>query len=113
MIEEPSSAEVLCTVEGRAGLLTLNRPQALNSLTLQMLVDITAALDRWESDPDVQLVVLVGSGSRGLCAGGDIKAMWHSARSRDGLAKTFFRTEYRLNARIARFSKPFVPLMDG
>jgi enoyl-CoA hydratase len=111
--DQPAPPDVICTVNGRAGLITLNRPQAINSLTMPMLVDIAAALDRWVTDPDVEFVVLAGAGSRGLCAGGDVRAMWHSARSRDGLAQDFFRAEYRLNAQVARFPKPFVALMDG
>ena len=105
--------DVLCTVDGRIGSVVLNRPKAINSLTAGMLADIAAALQLWATAPGVDHVVLTGAGERGLCAGGDVRAMWLSARAGDGLAREFFRTEYRVNAQVARFPKPFVAMMDG
>ncbi|MFD9814090.1 enoyl-CoA hydratase/isomerase family protein [Streptomyces sp. NPDC059080] len=105
---------VLRRTEGRAGHLTLNRPRALNSLTHGMVRQLSAALDDWREDPGVATVVLSGAGERGLCAGGDIRAIHDDARDGDGAAaRAFWRDEYRLNAQIARYPKPFVAFMDG
>ncbi len=105
--------DVLHKVQDGLGRLTLNRPRALNSLTTGMLETIGTVLTTWESDPAVHAVVLDGAGERGLCAGGDVRAMRDSAIAADGAARTFFWTEYRVNAQIARYAKPFVSLMDG
>jgi enoyl-CoA hydratase len=108
------SDEVLVRVEGRAGYLTLNRPKALNALTHGMVRRIAEALDTWEHDPAVETVVLTGAGDRGLCAGGDIRFLHRDATEGDGAgAAAFWRDEYRLNARIAGYRKPYVAVMDG
>ncbi|UGQ11716.1 enoyl-CoA hydratase/isomerase family protein [Yinghuangia sp. ASG 101] len=105
---------VLLRTEGRAAYVTLNRPQALNALTHPMVSRIDEALRAWENDPRVEVVVLTGAGERGLCAGGDIWAIHDDARDGDGSASAaFWRDEYRLNARIARYPKPYVAVMDG
>ncbi|MFF0742754.1 enoyl-CoA hydratase/isomerase family protein [Streptomyces sp. NPDC004111] len=104
---------VLLRTEGRSGLLTLNRPQALNALTPAMVRRVDEALTAWEHDPAVESVVLTGAGPRGLCAGGDIRAIYEDARAGGGASAAFWRDEYRLNARIARYPKPYVALMDG
>ncbi|MGW8375074.1 enoyl-CoA hydratase/isomerase family protein [Streptomyces sp. ODS28] len=115
--QAPAEAEqhVLAEVEGHAGRLTLNRPRALNSLTHGMVMGMHAALDAWERDPSVRTVVLTGAGERGLCAGGDIRAIHEDVRAGTGGAASaaFWRDEYRLNARIARCPKPYVAVMDG
>ncbi|MDQ0834208.1 enoyl-CoA hydratase [Streptomyces achromogenes] len=105
---------VLLKTVGRAGRLVLNRPRALNALNHAMVRRIDDALTAWEHDPAVETVVLTGAGERGLCAGGDIRAVHDDARDGDGRASAaFWRDEYRLNARIARYPKPYVALMDG
>ena len=107
-------AAVLLQVEGRAGRITLNRPEKLNALTHPMVRTIDAALAAWARDPAVATVVMTGAGERGLCAGGDIRLFHDDARSGDGRASAaFWADEYRLNARIARFPKPYVAVMDG
>ncbi|CAH1679152.1 Enoyl-CoA hydratase [Hyphomicrobiales bacterium] len=93
--------------------IRLNRPKALNSLTLEMVEIVTAALDRAGRDDAVGLVVIDGAGERGFCAGGDIRAVSDSGRAGDGLAEAFWRAEYAVNARIAAFPKPYVAFMDG
>lgn len=105
---------VLLRTEGRAGYLTLNRPAALNALNHPMVRRIDRALTDWERDPAVGTVVVSGAGERGLCAGGDIRAI-HRDLSTGGGPETaaFWRDEYLLNARIARYPKPYVALMDG
>ncbi len=101
-------------VEGHAGRITLNRPQALNALTLPMVQAIDAALAGWADDPAVALVIVDGAGGRALCAGGDIRVLYEAARAGDmAVPHAFFSAEYAMNARIAAFPKPYVALMDG
>lgn len=105
---------VLRHTEGRARYLTLNRPRALNALTHPMIERLGTALSEAERDPGVAVVVIRGAGERGLCAGGDIRAIHDDVRASDGAAsRAFWRDEYRLNAHIARCAKPYVALMDG
>ncbi|MFD9078754.1 enoyl-CoA hydratase/isomerase family protein [Streptomyces erythrochromogenes] len=104
---------VLLRTEGRAAHITLNRPKALNALTHAMVRTIADALDAWEADPAVEAVVITGAGERGLCAGGDIRAIHRDAATGGTASLDFWRDEYRLNARIARYPKPYVAVMDG
>jgi enoyl-CoA hydratase len=107
------SEEVLTSVDNGVGLITLNRPKAINSLNQTMVDALSAVLARWESDDAVRAVVLSGAGERGLCAGGDVVAVYHSAR-RDGVeVRKFWRDEYLLDGQVGRFAKPYVSLMDG
>ena len=99
--------------EGAAGRITLNRPKALNSLTLDMVHAFTKALDGWKNDGAVSVIVIDGAGTRGLCAGGDIRALLESGSRNDGMAETFWRDEYKLNAAIGSYPKPVVAFMDG
>jgi enoyl-CoA hydratase len=99
--------------EGSAGIIRLNRPKAINAVTLEMFRDIDKALDAFEADPAVAAIVLEGAGDRGLCAGGDIRALYDSSKVGGDLGKILWREEYILNARIARFPKPYVAFMDG
>lgn len=108
--EEP----VLVSRHGRAGHLRLNRPRALNALDHTMVRALATALDAWEHDAEVKSVVLSGAGERGLCAGGDIRGIHEDVTGGGGEASAaFWRDEYRLNARIAHYPKPYVALMDG
>ena len=107
-------SDVLLQREGACGHVTLNRPKAMNALTLDMVRDIYKALCSWKSDPSVEFVLIDGAGERGLCAGGDIRALYEYAVAGDLTdAGIFFREEYRLNLLIARYPKPYVALMDG
>ncbi|ASW84399.1 enoyl-CoA hydratase/isomerase family protein [Mycobacterium intracellulare] len=107
------SDEVLTEVDGSVGLITLNRPKAINSLNQRMVDDLTAILTGWAGDDAVRAVVLSGAGERGLCAGGDVVSIYHSARKDGAEARRFWRDEYLLNAQIAGFAKPYVAVMDG
>ncbi|MFJ4906540.1 enoyl-CoA hydratase/isomerase family protein [Streptomyces sp. NPDC093249] len=107
------TADIALRTEGRAGIITLNRPRAINALTHAMVLAVDTALTAWEHDPAVRTVVIEGAGERGLCAGGDIRAIHDAARAGGSAAQAFWRDEYRLNARIARYPKPYVALMDG
>ena len=105
--------DILVNVEDGVGLVTLNRPKAINSLTHGMVTDLEKALRNWEHDDSVHTVLLTGSGERGLCAGGDVIAIYHSAKG-DGIeARSFWHDEYVLNAYIAQYPKPYVAIMDG
>jgi enoyl-CoA hydratase len=105
--------EVLIRREGRAGRITMNRPQALNALTHAMVGRIRDALVAWRDDPQVALVLLDGTGGRALCAGGDVRALYDSRAEGSGLARAFWAGEYPVNALIGRYPKPYVALQDG
>jgi enoyl-CoA hydratase len=107
------SDEVLTRVDGGVGLITLNRPTAINSLNQPMVDALSAILTRWEADDAVRSVVLTGAGDRGLCAGGDVVAVYNSARADGAEARRFWRDEYLLDGQVGRFAKPYVSLMDG
>ncbi|WP_285565515.1 enoyl-CoA hydratase/isomerase family protein [Streptomyces sp. RTGN2] len=104
---------VLLHTEGRIRHLTLNRPRALNALNHAMVLRMAQALDAAEQDTAVVAVLLTGAGERGLCAGGDIRSIRDDALAGGRSSLDFWRDEYRLNARIAGFPKPYVALMDG
>lgn len=111
---EPSATDaVLIRREGRAGRITLNRPKALNALTYAMVGQVWDALVVWRDDPTVELVILDGAGDRALCAGGDVRSLYDSRVQGSGLARAFWRDEYRLNALIGRYPKPYVAIQDG
>jgi enoyl-CoA hydratase len=107
------SDEVRSRVDNGVGFVTLNRPKAINSLNQPMIDQLSTVLTKWEQDSAVSAVVLSGAGERGLCAGGDVVAIYHSARADGVEARRFWHDEYLLNAKIGRFPKPYVALMDG
>lgn len=99
---------------GRAGRITLNRPKALNAMTYEMCLAIEQALDQWADDADVALVVIDAVGDRAFCAGGDIAEMYATAIAGDyGYGRKYWADEYRLNAKIFNFPKPYVAFMQG
>jgi enoyl-CoA hydratase len=108
-----SEPDLIVRREGAVGVIGLNRPKTINAMTLEMSLGIDAALDQFEGDSAVGLVLLEGAGERGLCAGGDIRGLYESSRIGGDLGKVFWRQEYIMNARIARFPKPYVAFMDG
>ena len=106
--------ELLTRVDAQGtGHVVLNRPRALNALTLPMAEAFLQALAEWAEDPSVRLVLVRGAGERGLCAGGDIRLITEAAKVGAILPERFFCTEYTLNARIARYGKPVLAIMDG
>ncbi len=114
MIDAPvAEGDLIARKEGSAGIIRLNRPKAINAVTLEMFHDIDKALDAFEKDPAVAVILLEGAGERGLCAGGDIRALWESSKVKGDLGKILWRDEYILNARIKKFPKPYVSFMDG
>ena len=108
-----AEGDLIARREGSAGIIRLNRPKAINAVTLEMFHDIDKALDAFEVDPQVAVILLEGAGERGLCAGGDIRALWESSKVKGDLGKILWRDEYILNARIKKFPKPYVSFMDG
>ncbi len=108
-----SDEEVLFEKRGRAGLITLNRPAALNALTLNMVRLMQRTLDDWATDDAVDRVVIVGAGEKAFCAGGDIRALYDWGRAGDGQFLDFYREEYRLDTTIKRYPKPYFAIMDG
>jgi enoyl-CoA hydratase len=105
--------ELIVRQRGALRRITLNRPKALNALTLDMAVQMTTLLRSWAADPAVGAVLLDGAGERGLCAGGDIRALYDAAKSGDTLPEKFWAIEYHLDVLIARYPKPFIAVMDG
>lgn len=95
-------------------VLMLNRPQALNSLTLDMIRALSRALDDAAADPEVRLVALWGAGDKAFCAGGDVKALTRLVQEQDfARAEAFFREEYAVDLQLHRYPKPVVVLADG
>ncbi|MEM9937811.1 MAG: enoyl-CoA hydratase/isomerase family protein [Pseudomonadota bacterium] len=108
------STSVLTRVSGQVGHITLNRPEALHALNLDMCEAILTALTVWKHDPTVKAVLIDhADGSRGFCAGGDIIMLRNSGMDDAAEARAFFAEEYRMNAAIKSFPKPYVALMDG
>ena len=112
-VAESSIDDVLVRQAGRVGRITLNRPKAINALTLPMIEVITATLEQWRHDPAIEVVVLDGAGDRGFCAGGDIRAVYDSALAGDGAAGALWRAEYRLDAAVRHYPKQVLSLLDG
>jgi enoyl-CoA hydratase/carnithine racemase len=119
-----SSADILLERRGNAGLITLNRPKALNALSLPMVREISSALSAWLSDPAVELVAIRGTNKvgkpgtpealfGGFCAGGDIRFFHTAALAGDTALDDFFTEEYRLNHLIHNYPKPYIAFMDG
>jgi enoyl-CoA hydratase len=106
--------DVVVRAYGALRRITLNRPQALNAITLDMVVTMTALLRAWADDPAVGAVLLDGAGGRAFAAGGDIRALYDAAKAGDKkLPEKFWATEYHLDVLIARYPKPVIALMDG
>lgn len=110
-------AEIVVEVQGGVGLLTLNRPKALNALTLPMVRALTAVLLRWRDDAGIAAVAIRGMGREGpfgsFCAGGDIRFFHQAALSGNPALEDFFTEEYALNHLIHGYPKPYLAFMDG
>lgn len=112
-----SAGQVLAEVNGCLGLITLNRAQALNALSLAMIRDLTLLLQTWAAAPEIEAVVILGAGREGkpaaFCAGGDIRFFHQAALAADSSLADFFTEEYALNHLIHHYAKPYIALMDG
>ena len=98
---------------GSLGLITLNRPDALNALTLEMILAIQSQLVQWQEDLEIHAVIVQAAGEKAFCAGGDIRWLYEKGLEQSPQQMEFFWHEYRLNHFISEFSKPFIALMDG
>jgi enoyl-CoA hydratase len=110
------TGEILLGRKGGLAILTINRPQALNALTLDNYRRIDPALRDWAADPSVHAVAIRGAGDRAFCAGGDVRAVYEAGRGISGdpdLPAVFFREEYELIRRIHHFPKPYLAIIDG
>jgi len=109
-----SQPEILFERRGTAGVVTLNRPQALNAVTLVMVRALRQQLDSWRSDPSVTRAVIMGAGGRAFSAGGDLRQVYELGRSgQQDEALIYWREEYALNSVIKHYPKPYVALLDG
>jgi len=100
--------------EGNLGIIALNRPEAINALSLEMIDGITRALEQWADDDEIRLVLFEGRGPRGFCSGGDVRAVRQAVLDGEPeVADAFFAAEYRMNGIIARYQKPTVALTHG
>jgi enoyl-CoA hydratase len=111
--EEVAGEEVLFERRGRLGVVTLNRPKAVNALTAGMAAAMLEQLTLWAEDNSVGAVLVRGAGDRGLCAGGDIVAIYRDMHDGGEATADFWAVEYRLNLLISEYPKPYVALMDG
>jgi enoyl-CoA hydratase len=105
--------EVFFEVKGTLGLITLNRPKALNALTLSMVREIYPQLKKWENDSSVKNILIKAEGEKAFCAGGDIRALHDWGKNNDEEAVGFYREEYILNQYIKRYPKPYISLVNG
>lgn len=114
-----SDAELAIETKGRLAFITLNRPDSLNALSLEMIRILSSALERWKDDGAVKAIVIQGAGARAFCAGGDIRAAYtNGMRYRRGettepVISLFFAEEYRLNRQMFHYGRPMIALMDG
>jgi enoyl-CoA hydratase/carnithine racemase len=108
-----AAAEVLFEIRNHVAVITLNRPGALNALSLNMVTELRSLFGRVAGDAEIRAVLLRGAGEKAFCAGGDIRALYQSFKDSGSLHREFFRTEYRLDYLLYSFPKPYAVLMDG
>ncbi len=107
-------SDVLIRTEGCAGRVTLNRPEALNAVTCDMVMAIDAALKGWADDPEIALLVIDAAGDKAFSAGGDIAELYRTGKAGDlAFGRRFWRDEYRMNRRLFHFPKPVVSFLQG
>ncbi|MGB7205619.1 MAG: enoyl-CoA hydratase/isomerase family protein [Anderseniella sp.] len=108
-----ADAEILFAIEGKAGVVTLNRERALNALTVGMVRELDCMLRAWEHDDRVERIVIEGAGDKAFCAGGDIRQLYDWGLAMDPQFLDFYREEYLLNSYIKHYPKPYIALLDG
>lgn len=99
--------------QGDIGMITLNRPKALNALSQTMCMAIDQALQDWQQDDAIKAVIVKGEGEKAFCAGGDIRQLYDNGADKVEESSSFFWHEYRMNARIKHFTKPYIAILDG
>jgi enoyl-CoA hydratase len=107
------SDDLLFSVEQHIGLITLNRPQALNALTHAMILALHEQLETWAADDNIHALVIQATAGRAFCAGGDVRGLFEAGRRDPTEPLSFFRHEYRLNHFIHQLKKPYLAFMDG
>jgi enoyl-CoA hydratase/carnithine racemase len=105
--------EVLSEIRNHVAFVTLNRPGALNALSLEMVLRLRALFDEYSADPEVFAVLIRGAGEKAFCAGGDIRALYKSFKKAGSLHNEFFAAEYPLDYLLYSYPKPYVALLDG
>lgn len=107
------STELLVEINNHIAVVTLNRPQALNSLSFSMVMALGELLKKWETDDSIHAVLVRGAGEKAFCAGGDVRFIYDSYQSGGTEHLQFFSEEYKLDHQIHRYPKPYIALMDG
>jgi enoyl-CoA hydratase/carnithine racemase len=105
--------ELLCEIRNRVGCITLNRPAALNALSHDMILQLTAKLRELATAQDIRAILIRGAGGKAFCAGGDIRSLYESFKASDSTCREFFVDEYRLDHYLHRYPKPYLALLDG
>jgi 3-hydroxyisobutyrate dehydrogenase len=106
--------DISIRISGRAGRITLTRPQALNAMTYDMCLAIEDAFDAWQHDPKVDLIIIDAEGDRAFCSGGDIAELYATGtKGNYAYGRKFWADEYRLNAKIFAYTKPVVSFLQG
>lgn len=105
--------DIIITTVGALGHIRLSRPQALNALSLEMVDSISLALTGFANNPAIAAVLITGDGERGLCAGGDIRALYDHRGDDASFGMRYFQNEYRMNCQVSSFPKPYIAFMDG
>ena len=107
-------SDINLRVHGKAGRITLQRPKAMNAMTYEMCLAIEKALIGWKHDSKVELIIIDAQGDRAFCSGGDISDLYEEGRKGNyNYGKKFWDDEYRLNALIAKYPKPYIAFMQG
>ena len=106
--------DLVSKVQGGIGWITLNRPSALNALSLNMIRGLSRLLKEWETDSSIQAIIIQGAGEKAFCAGGDVRAVYEAKKAGDlKTCEAYFREEYTLNTYIHTYPKAYVALIDG
>ena len=109
----PSETSVITSSHNGVGRIELNRPKLINALSQDMVGAIDDALRSWRDDDAIKTVLVTGRGERGLCAGGDIKAVYNDIVAGTDENARFWNREYNMNHAISEFPKPYVVIMNG
>lgn len=112
-MSEATEPQVIVSVDNGLGRIELNKPKAINALGIDMIKIVNDALAQWKDDESVRAVLITGRGERGLCAGGDIKAIYRSVKEGTEDNSHFFRDEYFMNYTLSEYPKPVIAVMNG
>ena len=112
-MDNSNSQDIIFSKIGNIGHIRLNRPKALNALSMDMCKALRNQLKQWQVDDQVKAVIIRGAGDRAFCAGGDIRQLYHNGKPKMKASAEFFHHEYQMNATIFHFDKPYISLLDG